>query len=188
MRRHDAHVTSLYYDVRLCMYTYRYTDSEIEGRTMSKLKSIISSSCTEFNCWEQMPQGDIITSIYMAIIPIAKTSFQHKINQNTTIIRRHAFTSTRRLEDVFSRRRQKTSFQPKVGANKTSSRRCEDVVCYMVTIYVYDYIINYDWRTLTYLHGMYSHFFSLPIHKNEICHIHRLMQERRNFMGLLPDT
>ena len=36
---------------RVCMYTYRYTDTEIEGRTMSKLKSIISSSCTEFNCW-----------------------------------------------------------------------------------------------------------------------------------------
>ena len=36
---------------RLCMYTYRYTDTDIKGRTMSKLKSIISSSCTEFNCW-----------------------------------------------------------------------------------------------------------------------------------------
>ena len=36
---------------RVCTYTYRYTDTEIEGRTMSKLKSIISSSCTEFNCW-----------------------------------------------------------------------------------------------------------------------------------------
>ena len=36
---------------RVCMYTYRYTDTEIKGRTMSKLKSIISSSCTEFNCW-----------------------------------------------------------------------------------------------------------------------------------------
>ena len=36
---------------RVCMYTYRYTDTEIEGRTMSKLKSIMSSSCTEFNCW-----------------------------------------------------------------------------------------------------------------------------------------
>ena len=29
---------------RVFMYTYRYTDTEIEGRTMSKLKSIISSS------------------------------------------------------------------------------------------------------------------------------------------------
>ena len=42
-------VTVLWCPVCACKHIDTHT--EIEERTMSKLKSIISSSCTEFNCW-----------------------------------------------------------------------------------------------------------------------------------------